>query len=104
MNSCRFLGQFRVCQEAENVEPVIDGDDHNALTGEPAPFRLLPPCIQTMTGNNWLDDVVEVQTFKYRQSSSMRLLRGSRSPSRLLWTQRGPHSTMLRMPSHGGTG
>src|SRR5262249_36691396 len=65
---------------------------------------LLPPCIQTMTGNDWLDDVAGVQTFKYRQSSSIRLLSGSRSPSRLLWTQRGPHSEMLRMPFHGCTG
>jgi hypothetical protein len=24
-----------VCQESENVEPVIDGDDQNALAGEP---------------------------------------------------------------------
>src|SRR6516225_4984985 len=30
----RFLGQFRVCQETENVEPVIDSDDHNALSSE----------------------------------------------------------------------
>src|ERR1700751_209579 len=67
---------------------------------EPAPFRLLPPCIQIMTGNDWLDDVAGVHTFKYRQSSSIRLLSGSRSPSRLLWTQRGPHSAILRMPFH----
>lgn len=85
-------------------DPIAQGVVDNLARPTAAPFRLLPPCIQTMTGNDWLDDVAGVHTFKYRQSSSIRLLSGSRSPSRLLWTQRGPHSAMLRMPFHGCTG
>ena len=34
-----FLRQFRVCQESKNVDTVIDGDNHNALTSKMATVK-----------------------------------------------------------------